>query len=57
MIARPKRFVLVFAALAAVMTVMFVRLPTAFLPDEDQGSLFTMLNAPVGATRSARWKW
>ncbi len=51
MISRPRRFGLVFAALAAVMAVMFLRLPTAFLPDEDQGSLFTIVNAPVGATQ------
>ncbi len=51
MIGRPMRFGLVFAALAAVMVVMFLRLPTAFLPDEDQGSLFTIVNAPVGATQ------
>jgi multidrug efflux pump len=51
MISRPKRFGLIFAALTAVMVVMFLRLPTAFLPDEDQGSLFTMVNAPVGATQ------
>jgi multidrug efflux pump len=51
MIGRPRRFGLVFAVLAALMVVGFLRLPTAFLPDEDQGSLFTMVNAPVGATQ------
>ena len=28
----------------------FMRLPTGFLPDEDQGVMFTMLNTPAGAT-------
>ena len=50
-VSRPKRFFAVFAALAALMVVMFLRLPTAFLPEEDQGTLFTLITAPVGATQ------
>lgn len=29
---------------------MFVKLPTAFLPDEDQGNLMVMVMLPQGAT-------
>ncbi|CPM21375.1 acriflavine resistance protein B [Bordetella pertussis] len=29
---------------------MFMRIPTAFLPDEDQGILFAQVQAPAGAT-------
>jgi multidrug efflux pump len=50
-VSRPKRFFAVFAALTTLMVVMFLRLPTAFLPEEDQGTLFTMIQAPVGATQ------
>jgi len=50
-VSRPRRFMLAFAAMAAVMAVMFLRLPTAFLPEEDQGTLFVMVQAPVGATQ------
>ena len=50
-VSRQKRFFAVFGALAAIMVVMFLRLPTAFLPDEDQGTLFTLITAPVGATQ------
>jgi multidrug efflux pump len=50
-VSRPRRFMMVFAAMAAVMVVMFLRLPTAFLPEEDQGTLFVMVQAPVGATQ------
>ena len=47
---RPTRYLLIYAGLASVMALLFFRLPTAFLPDEDQGSLITMLQTPVGAT-------
>ncbi|HYC37011.1 MAG TPA: efflux RND transporter permease subunit [Usitatibacter sp.] len=55
-IGRPKRFFAVFLAMAAVMVVMFLRMPTAFLPEEDQGTLFTMVQAPVGATQERTMK-
>jgi multidrug efflux pump len=50
MIARPWRYMIVYLALASLMGLLFLRLPTAFLPDEDQGYLFTLLQTPVGAT-------
>ena len=37
--------------MAALMVFLFLRLPTAFLPAEDQGVLFTQVQAPVGATQ------
>jgi len=52
MIARPWRFMLVYVALASIMGLLFLRLPTAFLPDEDQGYLFTLVQTPVGATQA-----
>ncbi|HEX4944610.1 MAG TPA: efflux RND transporter permease subunit, partial [Usitatibacteraceae bacterium] len=48
---RSKRFFAVFLAMAAVMVVLFLRLPTAFLPAEDQGVLFAQVQGPVGATQ------
>ncbi|MBK5961757.1 hydrophobe/amphiphile efflux-1 family RND transporter [Rhodoplanes elegans] len=47
---RPLRVLALFAALTATAGVMFVRLPSSFLPDEDQGILMTMAQLPVGAT-------
>jgi multidrug efflux pump len=41
---------LVFAGVIAVLAVMFVRLPTGFLPDEDQGVMFAQVVGPPGAT-------
>ena len=51
MLSRTKRFMLVFVAMAALMVYLFLRLPTAFLPQEDQGVLFAQMLAPVGATQ------
>ncbi|GHD69220.1 multidrug efflux RND transporter permease subunit [Luteimonas padinae] len=48
---RPWRFMAVFAALALVMGLLFARLPSAFLPNEDQGVLMAMIQTPVGATQ------
>ncbi|GGJ97604.1 efflux RND transporter permease subunit [Luteimonas terricola] len=48
---RPWRFMAVFAALALVMGLLFMRLPSSFLPNEDQGVLMAMIQTPVGATQ------
>jgi multidrug efflux pump len=48
---RGKRFLAIFVALVLVMGVLFVRMPSSFLPSEDQGVLFSMVQAPVGATQ------
>jgi multidrug efflux pump len=50
MIRRPWRYMLIYLALASLMGLLFLRLPTAFLPDEDQGYLFTLVQTPVGST-------
>jgi len=50
-LARSGRFMLVFAALAVLMGLLFARLPSAFLPQEDQGFLLAQIIAPVGATQ------
>jgi multidrug efflux pump len=51
MIARPLRFVMVFLLIGGGMVYLFARLPSSFLPDEDQGVLFTIVQLPVGATQ------
>ncbi|MEN1972259.1 efflux RND transporter permease subunit [Luteimonas sp. MJ204] len=48
---RPWRFMAVFAALALVMGLLFARMPSSFLPNEDQGVLMVMVQTPVGATQ------
>lgn len=51
MLSRSGRFFAVFLVMVAIMGVLFFRLPTSFLPAEDQGVLFAMVQAPVGATQ------
>ncbi|MDP5138360.1 efflux RND transporter permease subunit, partial [Rheinheimera baltica] len=51
MLARPKRSMLVYLAIVVVMAVMFVRLPTSFLPEEDQGVFLSMIQLPTGASQ------
>jgi len=51
MLARTWRYMLVFAAIVAVVAVMFMRLPSSFLPNEDQGFLIANAQLPPGATR------
>src|SRR5690625_6319470 len=42
---------LLFVALSAVMALMFARLPSSFLPGEDQGVAIAMVETPIGATQ------
>ena len=51
MIARPMRFLMVFLLIGGGMAWLFVRMPSSFLPDEDQGILLTVVQLPVGATQ------
>jgi len=44
------RWMGVYAAIVVVMALLFVRLPTAFLPEEDQGQIITLVQLPPGAT-------
>jgi len=48
---RPVRYLVVYAAIVATMVFFFLRLPTAFLPDEDQGFIICQLQLPAGATQ------
>jgi len=46
---RTGRLMLVYGVLVVGMGVLFLRLPTSFLPDEDQGVVFTLVQLPTGA--------
>lgn len=43
-------FLLLYVAIVAIMAVLFTRLPSSFLPDEDQGVLFAQVQTPAGST-------
>lgn len=40
-----------FVLIVGLLGVVFTRIPTSFLPDEDQGILFAMISTPAGATK------
>jgi hydrophobe/amphiphile efflux-1 (HAE1) family protein len=46
----PIPFGLVYALLLALLAFLFLRVPTSFIPDEDQGFLFCQVTTPPGAT-------
>ncbi|MCW8829272.1 MAG: efflux RND transporter permease subunit, partial [Gammaproteobacteria bacterium] len=48
---RGVRFMVIFSALFALMLFLFMRVPGSFIPEEDQGVLFSMVNAPAGSTQ------
>ena len=47
---RTGRALVVYAAIIAAVAVLFLRLPTSFLPSEDQGYLLVNVQLPPGAT-------
>jgi len=47
---QPWRFMAIVAALFVLMGVLFVRLPSAFLPNEDQGTLVVLVDGAPGST-------
>ncbi|WP_038900572.1 efflux RND transporter permease subunit [Dickeya dadantii] len=50
------RYVVVYLIVVAGLGLMFTRLPSSFLPQEDQGVLLTMVQLPVGATQESTQK-
>ncbi|CAN5217888.1 efflux RND transporter permease subunit [soil metagenome] len=49
---RGKRSLLVYLAICVVMAVMFMRLPTSFLPDEDQGFVQVQITLPPASSNA-----
>ena len=45
-------FLIIYLAVVVAMGWLYLRVPTSFLPDEDQGIMFVQVNTPVGATVS-----
>ncbi|HKM95880.1 MAG TPA: efflux RND transporter permease subunit [Buttiauxella sp.] len=50
------RYLLLYLIIVIGMAVLFLRLPTSFLPDEDQGVFMTMVQLPAGATQERTQK-
>jgi multidrug efflux pump len=56
MIKRTGRVMLVYLALTIAVGWIFVRMPTAFLPNEDQGIMFSQAILPVNSTQESTAK-
>ncbi|MDR5817576.1 MULTISPECIES: efflux RND transporter permease subunit [unclassified Caballeronia] len=50
MIRRAPRWMMAFALVAVLAGFLYARLPTSFVPDEDQGFVLALVNLPPGAT-------
>jgi multidrug efflux pump len=51
MLGRAGRYMLVYGAIVAALALLFTRIPTGFLPNEDQGVMLVEVKTPPGATR------
>ncbi|GGE54290.1 multidrug resistance protein MexB [Halopseudomonas oceani] len=47
---RKAPYLLLYLVIVGLMAFLFTRLPTSFLPDEDQGVLYVQVQAPVGSS-------
>jgi multidrug efflux pump len=56
MISHPGRHLVIYTLIVLLMVFMFLRLPTSFLPNEDQGVLGSQANLPAGATQERTQK-
>lgn len=51
MLGRTGRFMFIYLLLVILLGFLFTRLPGSFLPDEDQGIMFSQMTLPVGASK------
>jgi hydrophobe/amphiphile efflux-1 (HAE1) family protein len=49
-LSRKKRYLAVFLIIVVCLGFLFMRMPTSYIPDEDQGILFAQILMPTGAT-------
>ena len=48
---RAARYLVIYVAIVAAAAVVYMRLPTSFLPNEDQGTMLVNVQLPPGATQ------
>ncbi|GHC95154.1 multidrug efflux RND transporter permease subunit [Pseudorhodoferax aquiterrae] len=51
MLKRAARYLIIYAAIIGAVVVVYQRLPTSFLPQEDQGNIIVNVQLPPGATQ------
>ncbi|MGQ9695532.1 MAG: efflux RND transporter permease subunit [Thermodesulfobacteriota bacterium] len=49
-LSRKLSYALIFLVMVVLMGYLFMRMPTSYLPDEDQGTLLAQILMPIGAT-------
>jgi hydrophobe/amphiphile efflux-1 (HAE1) family protein len=47
---RKLRYAIIYVSIVAAVGILFLRMPTSYVPDEDQGILFAQIMLPTGAT-------
>ena len=55
MLARTGRSMLVYLGIVAAMALLFMWIPSSFLPNEDTGFMFGQVQTPPGASRERTW--
>jgi multidrug efflux pump len=50
-IKRSGRWLIIYLVVVVAVGFLFLRLPKSFLPDEDQGTMFVIVQAPAGSTQ------
>ncbi|MFM0321643.1 efflux RND transporter permease subunit [Caballeronia glebae] len=50
-IRRSGRWLIIYLVIIVAVGMLFTRLPKAFLPDEDQGTMFVLVSTPAGSTQ------
>ncbi|MBU9619392.1 efflux RND transporter permease subunit [Burkholderia multivorans] len=55
-VAKPLRWMVAYALITGIVALLFVTLPSSYLPEEDQGSIMVSVSAPVGTPASSTLK-
>lgn len=45
------RYIIVYVVIVAAVGLLFLRMPTGYIPDEDQGSMLAQITLPTGSTK------
>src|SRR5690349_4244171 len=56
MLARTGRSMLVYLGIVLVMGLLFTRIPSSFLPNEDPGFMYGQVQTPPGASKERTWE-
>jgi multidrug efflux pump len=56
MLARTGRSMLVYVGIVIAMGLLFTRIPSSFLPNEDTGFIFGQVQTPPGASKERTWQ-